>query len=202
MDTSDIQDQYVVDIDPHVVIAGEPEYHRISIRKDPLLRHAELGIHLHTCIEVRYSLDTVNVLIGSPIVQRQGSRAVLVQKFLQIGIHIDVVEHHEMPVIIVRASNCAVCSIRCGNLPVDFKLCITVFSQIGIVVFRTITERTVFIIIACEEKLRHAGLGICDRTAVGRKQAIQCTACDPADRQSILQVVPYQWMGSVRSIRI
>ena len=68
MDTSDIQDQYVVDIDPHVVIAGEPEYHRISIRKDPFLRHAELGIHLHTCIEVRYSLDTVNVLIGSPIV--------------------------------------------------------------------------------------------------------------------------------------
>ena len=106
-----------------------------------------------------------------------------------------------MAVIIVRASNCAVCSIRCSNLPVDFKLCITVFPQIGIVVFRTVTERTVFIIIACEEKLRHAGLGICDRTA-GLEQAIQCSACYTADRQSVLQVVPYQWMGSVRSIRI
>ena len=209
MDAADVQHKHAVDVDPHVVVAGEFEDHGVSILQSAVFQLGKVGLHLHAREEVWDALRAVNILVGTSVTDRQFADrlailivvSVLIHQARDVRCHVDVVKRHIVAVRIIGMPRCGIVRIRRGRLTVDREAGIAVLSQVGKVVLRAIAEHAAFIIIALEEQIGHAGLRVGHRTAVRGEQAGH-RACRRTGGKSGLQIRLHQGVRLMRLITI
>ena len=209
MDAADVQHKHAVDVDPHVVVAGEFEDHGVSILQSAVFQLGKVGLHLHAREEVWDALRAVNILVGTSVTDRQFADrlailivvSVLIHQARDVRCHVDVVKRHIVAVRIIGMPRCGIVRIRRGRLTVDREAGIAVLSQVGKVVLRAIAEHAAFIIIALEEQIGHAGLRVGHRTAARGEQSGH-RACRRTGGKSGLQIRLHQGIRLMRLITI
>ena len=109
MDAADVQHKHAVDVDPHVVVAGEFEDHGVSILQSAVFQLGKVGLHLHAREEVWDALRAVNILVGTSVTDRQFADrlailivvSVLIHQARDVRCHVDVVKRHIVAVRII-----------------------------------------------------------------------------------------------------